>query len=315
MTDERDFEMPYPLRPYPKLIINAAITGMVPTKADNPNVPISIPEIIDDAIRCCRAGASIIHIHARDKNGVPSSDRRIYAEIIEGIRTQCPDVIICVSASGRLENSFEKRSDVLNLDGALKPDMASLTLGSFNFLRQASVNSPETIEKLAGKMRQNAIVPEMEIFDTGMINAAKVLVRKGILREPFYCNLLLGSAYTAPATLFDLACMVKNLPAGFHWAAAGLGKFQLNMNIAAIVMGGNVRVGLEDNIYYDSDKRVLATNELLIERVVHLAGEIGREIANPLQARQIIGLAKPVPTKVKEISKWAMQDSNLRPAD
>ena len=197
MTDERDFDMPYPLRPYPKLIINAAITGMVATKADNPNVPISIPEIIDDAIRCCRAGASIVHIHARDKNGLPSSDRRIYAEIIEGIRAKCPDVIICVSASGRLESSFEKRSDVLNLDGAARPDMASLTLGSFNFLRQASVNSPETIEKLAVKMRGNAIVPEMEIFDTGMINTAKVLVRKGVLREPFYCNLLLGSAYTA----------------------------------------------------------------------------------------------------------------------
>jgi uncharacterized protein (DUF849 family) len=187
--------------------------------------------------------------------------------------------------------------------------MASLTLGSFNFLKQASVNSPETIEKLAGKMRENAIVPEMEIFDTGMINTAKVLVRKGILREPFYCNLLLGSAYTAPATLFDLACMVKNLPAGFHWAAAGLGKFQLNMNIAAIVMGGNVRVGLEDNIYYDNDKRVLATNEMLIERVVHFADEIGREIASPLQARQIIGLARLVPTKINEISKWAMQES------
>ena len=109
--------------------------------------------------------------------------------------------------------------------------------------------------------------------------------------------------------------MVKNLPAGFHWAAAGIGKFRLNMNIAAIVMGGNVRVGLEDNIYYDNDKRVLATNEMLIKRIVHLAGEVGREIANPLQARQIIGLAVPAPAKIKEISKWAMQESNLRPAD
>lgn len=315
MNDQRNYELPYPVRPYPKLIINAAITGMVHTKADMPHLPVSVSEIIDDAVRCCRAGASIVHLHARDKNGAPSSDRRIYAEIIEGIRIQCPDLIICVSASGRLESSFKKRADVLNLDGALKPDMASLTLGSFNFIKQASVNSPETIEKLALKMKGKAIVPEMEIFDTGMINAAKVLARKGILREPFYCNLLLGSPYTAPATLFDLSCMVSNLPAGFHWAAAGIGRFQLNMNIAAIIMGGHVRTGIEDNIYYDNQKKVLATNEMLIERVVRLAGEVGREIAHPLQARKMLGFASHKKADIRGISKWAMCESNARPAD
>jgi 3-keto-5-aminohexanoate cleavage enzyme len=314
MTDERNLDLPYPLRPYPKLIINAAITGMVPTRADTPYVPVSVPEIIDDAARCCRAGASIVHVHARDKNGVPSSDKRIYAQIIEGIRCLCPEVIICVSTSGRLESSLEKRADVLNLDGALRPDMASLTLGSLNFAKQVSVNSPETIEKLAEKMRQGGIVPEMEIFDTGMLNAAKMLIRKGVLYKPFYCNLLLGCPYTAPATMFDLACLVRNLPAGFHWAAAGIGRFQLNMNLAAIVMGGNVRVGIEDNIFYDNDKKIPATNEMLIERVVRLAGEVGREIATPSQARQILGLAFPK-TANKTSPQWAMEESNLRPAD
>jgi 3-keto-5-aminohexanoate cleavage enzyme len=315
MIDEHDFDLPYPLRPYPKLIINAAITGMVPTKTDTPYVPVSVSEIIEDAAKCCRTGASILHIHARDKNGSPSPDKRIYAEIIEGIRSNCPDVIICVSTSGRLEPSFEKRSEVLELDGGLKPDMATLTLGSLNFPQQVSVNSPQVIEKLAVKMRENDITPELEIFDTGMINTAKVLVRKGILRGPFYCNLIMGSTYTAPATMFDLACMVKSLPPEFTWAAAGIGRFQLNMNVAAILTGGHVRVGLEDNIYYDNDKKIPATNEMLIERVVRIAGEIGREIAKPLEARQMLVLNKSTPIRIAEIPKWAMEESNLRPAD
>jgi len=313
MNNGSDFDMPYPSRPYPKLIINAAITGMVHTKIDTPHVPVSVSEIIDDAIRCCRAGASIVHVHARDPKGIPSSDKGIYAEIIEGIRSRCPEVIICVSTSGRLETSFEKRTDVLCLDGALKPDMASLTLGSFNFLKQVSLNSPETIEKLALKMRENFITPELEIFDSGMINAAKMLVRKGVLCEPAYCNLLLGSAYTASATLFDIACMVKNLPAGFNWAAAGIGRFQLNMNIAAILMGGNVRVGIEDNIYYDGEKKVLATNEMLINRIVHLANELGREVANPCQARQMLGLASTAKASIKDRFS-SMGDAQIEPA-
>ncbi len=312
---EHDFDLPHPVRPYPKLIINAAITGMIPAKKDTPHVPVTVQEIIDDAHRCCRAGASIIHIHARDKNGLPTSDKKVYAEIIEGIRQRCPDVIICASASGRRENAFEKRADVLNLEGTAKPDMASLTLGSLNFLKDTSINSPEVIEKLAIKMRENSIVPELEIFDTGMINAAKMLVRKGILQKPFYCNLLLGLPFTASATLFDIACMVNELPGEFHWAAAGIGKFQLNMNIAAIIMGGHVRVGIEDNIYYDNEREILATNEMLIKRIVRIAAEIGREIATSSQARQILGLNSSSSGDVKNDYKWAMQESNLRPAD
>lgn len=284
--------MPYPIRPYPKLIINAAITGMVSTKDDTPHIPLSIAEIIDDALTCYNAGASIFHIHARDVNGIPSSDKNIYAQIIKGIRNRCPDAIICVSTSGRYETSFEKRAEVLDLDGDVKPDMASLTLGSLNFMQQASVNSPDMIEKLAVKMNEKSIVPELEIFDTGMINTAKVLIKKGILREPFCGNLLLGSIYSASATLFDLSCMVKSLPASFLWAAAGIGKFQLNMNIAAILMGGGVRIGLEDNIYYDSSKKKLATNEMLIKRIVRISNEVEREVATALEARQMLGLSR-----------------------
>jgi len=169
--------------------------------------------------------------------------------------------------------------------------MGSLTMGSLNFPTQASINTPEMIQMLALKMKNNGIIPEIEIFETGMINATKILIKKGVLKEPFYLNLLLGSIYSSPGTLFDLVCMVKSLPLGVHWGAAGIGKFQLKMNFAAILMGGNVRVGLEDNIYYDNGKSKLATNEMLVRRIVKFTHEIGREVATPQEAREMLGIA------------------------
>ncbi len=290
MNATYDLGIPHPITPYPKLIINAALTGMVPAKENTPYVPITVKEIIEDSILCCKAGASIVHLHIRDEYGKPAYQKEIYAEIIRGIRVQCPDLIICVSTSGRVHNTFEKRSQVLELEGEVKPDMGSLTMGSLNFANQASINTPEMIEMLARKMKDNGIVPEIEIFEAGMINTAKVLIKKGVLVKPFYFNLLLGSVYSAPGTLFDLACMVKSLPPDVYWGAAGIGKFQLNMNLAAILMGGNVRVGLEDNIYYDNEKNTLATNEMLIQRIVRLAKEVGREISTPQEARDMVGV-------------------------
>lgn len=292
MNTTYDLGIPHPVTPYPKLIINAAITGMVPTKQMTPHVPIGIEEIVQDAATCYKAGASIVHLHARDKKGEPTYKKKIFADIIKAIRKSCPDLIICASTSGRLHNTFEKRSEVLELEGQVKPDMGSLTMGSLNFPKQASVNTPEMIEKLAVKMKENGIVPEIEIFEMGMINAAKVLSKRGILQEPFYFNLLLGSIFSVPGTLFDLAYMVKSLPADVHWGAAGIGRFQLKINFGAILMGGHVRVGLEDNIYYDDNKTKLATNEMLIQRVVRFANEIGREVATAQQARDILNIPR-----------------------
>lgn len=283
-----DLGMPHPISPYPKLIINTALTGMVPTKKDTPYVPLNLEEIQQDAKLCYKAGASIVHLHARDEDGKPTYKKEIYAEMIRGIRESCPDLIICVTTSGREHNSFEKRSEVLELRDDLKPDMASLTLGSLNFPKSASINTPDMIEKLALKMKKNGILPEVEIFEMGMINTAKVLINRGILKKPFYFNLLLGSIYSMPATLFDLAHMVTSLPPNVHWGAAGIGKFQLNMNLAAILMGGNVRVGLEDNIYYDNENRTFATNEMLVQRIVRLTKEVGRDVATPLEARELL---------------------------
>lgn len=281
---------PPPISPYKKLIINAAITGMVPTKNDNPYLPVSVEEIIEDSINCFQVGASIVHIHARDETGKPTYKKEIYRRIIEGIRKKCPDLIICVSTSGRIYNTFEKRSECLELKGDIKPDMASLTMGPLNFPQQISINTIDMIEKLALKMRNNGIIPEIEIFEPGMIQTAKMLIKKGILKPPFYFNIILGSLYSTPATLSDLVYMVQSLPEGAIWGATGIGQFQLAINFAAILMNGNVRVGLEDNIYYDIQKKRYATNEMLIERIVKFAKEIGRDITTPSEARNIIGI-------------------------
>jgi uncharacterized protein (DUF849 family) len=292
-----------------KLIINAAITGMVPTKRDNPNLPCTVREITAETRRCRDAGASIIHIHARDDSGRPTYKKEVYKEIISAIRSECPDLLICGSTSGRIFTEFEQRSQVLNPAPGCRPDLASLTLGSLNFPNQASVNEPDMIKALATAMNNNKIVPEWEIFDFGMVDYAHYLIKKDILHQPYYCNIFLGSLGTLNATPHNLTAIVRALPEGTVWSAAGIGRFQFYVNCMAITMGGHIRVGLEDNLYYDTDKKSPATNAGLIERTVKVARAIGRQIAAPIEARQIIGLPemyKKIPitnTKKSPITK------------
>lgn len=282
---------PHPLSPYEPLIINVALTGMIPTKTMTSYVPVSVDEIVEDAIRVHDAGASMVHIHARDENGLPISDARYYEQIITAIRKERPGLICCATTSGRGGTSFEKRSEVLHLTGLAKPDMASLTLGSLNFLSGASVNSLETVQRLALLMKEKGIKPELEIFDTGMVNVAKYLERHDLIEENKYFNILLGNLNTASATIKDLAHIYTSLPDNSVWAAAGLGNFQLPMNTASIIAGGHVRVGLEDNVYYDVTQKTLATNQSLVERVVRIANELERPISTPAQTRSILGVS------------------------
>lgn len=281
-------ENPHPLKPYNKLIINAAITGAVTTKQDTQFVPITTDEIVEDAIKCISAGASVLHIHARDINGYPTYKAEVFSKIIEGIRCEHPEVVICVTTSGRSYKEFEKRSEVLDLDGLVKPDMASLTLGSFNFPSQASINEPSMIMRLMEKMHVNNIKPELEIFDPGMINTAKYLWHNGYLNSPLYFNIILGSIYSTQARMSDLSYLVNLLPNDAIWAGGGIGVFQLIINAASMIMGGHVRVGLEDNIWYDSKKKKLISNEQLIQRVVRISSELGREIATPTEVREML---------------------------
>ncbi|NTW10011.1 MAG: GNAT family N-acetyltransferase [Chlorobiaceae bacterium] len=282
---------PHPLSPYPPLIINACLTGMVPTKFSNPNVPIQAEEIIEDAVRVFDAGARVVHLHARDEKGEPTPDAKHYEKIISPIKKERPGIVCCVTTSGRNWREFEQRAEVLYLSGDSKPDMASLTLGSLNFFTGASVSSIEMIERLALTMREREIKPELEIFDTGMINLAKYLERNRLISGRKYFNLLLGNINTAPATIADLAAMVNSLPENSIWAGTGLGQFQLPVNGASIVAGGHVRVGIEDAIYFDYGKEVLATNENLVKRIARIASEMQRPIATVRETREMMGLA------------------------
>lgn len=269
------------------LIINAAITGMVPMKADNPHVPITPEEIIADARRCRDAGATVMHLHARDADGSATYKKEIYAEIFEGVREECPELLISGSCSGRVYGEFWQRSEVLEL----QPDFGSLTLGSLNFPKQPSINSPEMIQKLALAMKSRGIVPELEIFDLGMAEYAHYLIHKKMMGPPLYANLLLGSLGTLGATPENLCTLLRALPTGTTWSVAGIGRFQFAMNSLAVVMGGHVRVGLEDAIYEDWETKRPATNPGLIDRVVRLAQAAGRRIATAEEARRLIGVA------------------------
>ena len=216
---------------------------------------------------------------------------------MRAVRERCPDVIVCVSTSGRTFGELEQRAAVLDLEGDLKPELASLTLGSLNFPQQASVNEPSMIRDLAERMRNRGIVPEIEIFDLGMVDYARHLLDREILHPPLYANILLGNLGTLAATPFNLAAAVQALPAGTTWAAAGIGRFQLAVNSLAIAMGGHVRVGLEDNLWLDTEKTRPADNLALVERVVGLAQAAERETATPAQAREMLGLPRrPIAT-------------------
>jgi len=264
-----------------ELIVNLAPTGMVSTRADTPHVPLTPGEVAADVRRCVDAGASIVHVHPRDAEGRPSQDPAIAASFITAIRAAAPDVVVCITTIGQVEPGLANRVRVLDLDGDVRPEMASLTLGSLDFPKQASVSAPETIQGLAARMRDRAIVAEWEVFDLGMLDCAAHLRTKGLLPDPVYANSLLGSLGTLQATPLNLALAVERLPAGATWAATGIGRYQFEMNRLAIAMGGHVRVGREDNLWWDADRTELATNPGLVERLVRIGRAMGREPASP----------------------------------
>jgi len=273
------------------LIVNFTPTGMIPTKDMTPHVPTIAAEIIEDVWKAVEIGITMVHLHARDDaTGEPIYEAETYGKIISGIRSFSKSLIICVSLSGRNFKNFEQRADVLQLNGDLKPDMGSLTLSSLNFNRVTSMNSPEMIVRLAQEMRSRGILPELEAFDAGMINYAKYLERKGILEPPHYFNLLLGNIACAQADLLHAGIMIRDLPDNSFWSLAGIGKAQLMMNSLAIAAGGGVRVGLEDNIWYDPGRTTLATNADLVRRIHNLAEANERKVMSSRNLRKLLNL-------------------------
>jgi len=273
------------------IIINFTPTGMIPTKEMTPHIPVTVQEIVENVHEAIEIGITMVHLHARDEqSGQPTYKAELYGKIIGGIRKLSKDLVICVSLSGRTFSEFEKRAAPLSLDGSLKPDMGSLTLSSLNFNKQASISSPDMINALAQEMRRRNILPELEAFDAGMINYAKYLERKGLLEPPHYFNLILGNVACAQADLLHAGIMLLDLPPNSFWSMGGVGDSQLMVNSIGIAAGGGVRVGLEDNIWYDPARTRLAKNADLIRRVHRLAEDNDRRVMSPRELRGLLNL-------------------------
>ncbi len=267
-----------------KLIITAALTGAETTKEANPALPVTPLEIIESACRSAQAGASIVHLHARNADGSSTQSTGVFKEIITGIRERS-DVIVQVSTGGAVGMTPQERLQPV----ALKPDMATLSTGSVNFGDDLFVNTMEDIRTFAKAMIQYGVMPEIEAFDTGMIQNAFTLVREGTLQLPLHFDFVLGVPGAMPGTPEAMMYMRGLLPPNCTWTVAGIGRTELPLGAMAIILGGHVRVGFEDNIYYKKGQ-LAQGNEELVARIVRLAAELGREVATPAEARKILSL-------------------------
>lgn len=275
-------------------IINLAPTGAVPTRSANPHVPLSHGEIVEEVARCLELGVQMVHLHCRDADGVQQGDPEPYGRLIEAIRALPGgrEALLCVTTSGRVEPDFAARARVLDLDGAMKPDMASLTPGSLNFMRAASLNEPETIRRLAARMGERGIRPELEVFDLGMAHFVGVLLKEGLLAPPLYANLLLGNINGAQPDPLHLAAVMAALPPGCRLSIAGLGRAQLTANGLGLLLADGVRVGLEDNLWFDTARDRPATNSMLVERIVRLGEELERAPMERESLRELLGFER-----------------------
>lgn len=268
-----------------KLIITIAPTGNVPTKELNPHSPLTVDEITKDIKKCHELGAAIAHIHARDKNQKPTSDRSIFKKIIDKLDEDNVQIIKQLSTGARGgENTIDWRGQMLDLN----VHMASLATGSSNFPTSVNANSPQLIKALAEKMYDNNIKPEIEAFDVAMIDNAVKFVKKGILKAPLHFNLVMNVPGSIKGTPKNLMFMVDSLPPGSTWTVSGIGRSQVQMLAMAILLGGHVRTGMEDVLKMQDGSH--ATNELLVKRIVRIAKELGREIATVDEAKKILGL-------------------------
>jgi 3-keto-5-aminohexanoate cleavage enzyme len=238
---------------------------------------------VADALQCEEAGASILHIHTRDENQNPSDDPDRFAQVVDAL-TGRSKLILQISTGGRAGATLESRRARLAAGG----EMASLTTGSVNFPNSAYVNPPDLVEGLAAEMIRLSIKPEIEVFDLAMLHNGIALMEQGLIPAPLHFNFVMGLKGAMPARIEHLVHLVGFLPTGSTWSVSGVGAGQLPMAVHAILMGGHVRVGLEDNIYYV--KGELATNRMLVERIVQVSRILGREIAAPDEARNILGL-------------------------
>jgi len=266
------------------VIITAAIVGAEVTKAQQPNLPTTPQEIIEAAVDCYKAGAAIIHIHVRDAEGNPTQDAGIFREVVEGIRALC-DVITQVSTGGAIWMSADERLQSIEC----RPDMATLTTGTVNFGEGVFMNNRGLVETFAGRLLDYGIVPEIEIFDTGMVDEATRLRDMGLITDPIHFDFVMGVPGGMRADAATLVHLVRSLPAESTWSVAGIGRHETTLGTLALAMDGHVRVGFEDNIFYRRGQ-LAQSNAELVARIVRIAQELDRPAATPSEAREMLEL-------------------------
>lgn len=271
-----------------KLIITAAICGAEVTKEQNPAVPYTVEEMVREAKGAFDAGAAVIHVHVRTDDGTPTQDRERFRVVLDAIKAACPGVILIPSTGGAVGMTPEERLQPTEL----MPEMATLDCGTCNFSDDIFVNDMPTMRAFGKRMLENHIKPEYECFEIGHLDTILTMAKKGLVPgAPMQFNFVLGVPGCAPATVGNLDYLVRQIPAGSTWTATGIGRHAFTLAAAAIAMGGNVRVGFEDNL--NIARGVPAkSNAELVEKVVRIARELGRDIANPDEAREILSLKK-----------------------
>ncbi len=271
-----------------KLIITAAICGAEVTKKQNPNIPYTVREIGIEAEKAFLAGASIIHLHVREDDGTPTQNLKRFQSCVDEIKNRCPDVIVQPSTGGAIGMSNEERLQPIFMDPP--PEMATLDCGTMNFGGdEIFVNTENTIIHFAQEMNSRGIKPELECFDKGMVDMALRLNNKGYIKDPMHFNFVLGVIGGIAATSRDLVFMINSIPKNSTFTVCAIGKHEFPMVTLSIAIGGHARVGFEDNVYLS--KGVLAkSNSELVEKIVRISKEIGRDIASPYEARKILSL-------------------------
>jgi len=268
------------------VIITAAICGAEVFKTDSPYVPYTADELAQEAAACVESGASIIHLHVRKEDGTPSQDRDLFDKAIKAIRSRVgPVAIIQVSTGGAVGMGVEERCQPLEL----KPDMATLTTGTVNFGNDVFLNDQASIEAILSKIQANNVTPEIEVFDTGMVDTSLRMVRKGLLSTPLHYDFVMGVPGGMGASPERLDFVRSLIPEDCTWTVAGIGRHELPLAQKAIADGGHVRVGLEDNIYIRKGE-LAEGSSALVREVVQYAQQAGRPVASPSEARKLLGL-------------------------
>lgn len=274
-----------------KIIISCALTGAWSPKEKNPAVPYTPQEIADAAYESWKAGAAVVHLHMRDENGAGTMDIERFKESIRLLRAHedCDVIINCTSSGALAPNEDSRMAHFREIPDI---EVGSLDIGSFNWADGAIFNNnPVFLKNLCNTYNENNVVPEVEIFDMGMLGNAKHYIKNGYIKSPMWCQLVLGVLGGMDATVDNLLHLVKNLPEGTMWSAFGIGVNHLPIMYATLALGGHIRVGLEDNLYMSRGQK--GTNPMMVERAVRIVKEFGKEVATPAEAREILGI-KPL---------------------